>query len=427
MNDLDQRLSSLSPEKRALLALRLREKRGPLAAEVAPPARREPSPALSARRRTPAPRRAPGLGFSLFYFSSNAEPGAAESALRLFFVGAEFADRNGFEAVWVPERHFHEFGGLFPNPAVAAAHLAARTAHLRLRAGSVVLPLHHPLRVAEEWALVDNYSGGRVGLAFASGWHANDFALNPVAYARRREAMFEEIATVARLWRGERVSFRDGAGQEVGLEIFPKPIQPELPVWITAAGNPETFVRAGAMGANLLTHLLGQSVEKLAERIACYRQARADHGHDPRTGQVTLMLHTFLGDDVETVRRTVRDPFCNYLRSFTELLENLGRSLGIDVRGDSFSEADMASLLTFAFDRYFNTSGLFGTPDSCLVLTDRLAEIGVDEVACLVDFGVETEAVLASLEPLAELKRRTQERAAERRSPLAEPAEVAHA
>ena len=98
---------------------------------------------------------------------------------RLLLEGAKFADTHGFAAVWTPERHFHEFGGLYPNPALTSAAVAVVTEHVEIRAGSVVLPLHNPIGVAEDWAVVDNLSNGRVGLSFASGWHANDFALAP--------------------------------------------------------------------------------------------------------------------------------------------------------------------------------------------------------------------------------------------------------
>ncbi len=112
---------------------------------------------------------APGrMDFSLFYFASAAQT-AAEDSYRLLIEGAKFADRHGFKAVWTPERHFHSFGGLFPNPSLTSAAIAAITERVQIRAGSVVLPLHHPVRVAEEWAVVDNLSNGRVGISFASG------------------------------------------------------------------------------------------------------------------------------------------------------------------------------------------------------------------------------------------------------------------
>src|SRR6185369_2462818 len=118
------------------------------------------------------------IDFSLFYFASDA--GRTEGdKYKLLIEGAKFADTNGLSAVWTPERHFHSFGGLYPNPAVTSAALAVLTKRIHLRAGSVVLPLHNPLRIAEDWAVIDNLSGGRIGLSFASGWHPNDFVLAP--------------------------------------------------------------------------------------------------------------------------------------------------------------------------------------------------------------------------------------------------------
>src|SRR5262249_7568184 len=176
------------------------------------------------------------MDFSLFYFASAAAaaPGKGPK-YRLLLEGARFADAHGFVAVWTPERHFHEFGGLYPNPAVTGAALAAVTENVQIRAGSVVLPLHHPIRVAEEWSVVDNLSGGRVGLSFASGWHAQDFALRPENYADRRAVMRRGIETVLKLWRGEAVAAKSGDGRGIEGRILPPPVQAAPPLWITAA------------------------------------------------------------------------------------------------------------------------------------------------------------------------------------------------
>ena len=342
------------------------------------------------------------IDFSLFYFSSDARNTTGDR-YRLLIEGAKFADQHGFSAVWTPERHFHEFGGLFPNPSVASAALATITTRIQIRAGSVVLPLHNPIRVAEEWALVDNLSNGRVAVSFASGWHADDFVFAPDNYRNRKEIMIEEIETVRRLWRGEAVSSRGGAGNQVEVRIRPRPIQSELPIWLTAAGNPETFRMAGEIGANLLTHLLGQSLEELSGKIEVYRDAwkkrHAGNGH------VTLMLHTFVGQDREYVREKVRKPFCDYLKDSADLTKGLARSLGKDIGSAEFTEDDMQAILSHAFDRYFETSGLFGTPDECLRMVDNLKSIGVDEVACLIDFGVDVDSVMTSLQYLDEVRR----------------------
>ncbi|HKQ74112.1 MAG TPA: MupA/Atu3671 family FMN-dependent luciferase-like monooxygenase [Blastocatellia bacterium] len=348
--------------------------------------------------------------FSLFYFASDESKDFGEK-YRLLLEGAKFADRHGFAAVWTPERHFHAFGGLYPNPVVTSAALATITEHVQLRAGSVVLPLHHPIRIAEEWSLVDNLSRGRVGVAFASGWHANDFVFFPENYSGRKELTFRGIETVRKLWRGEAIKIRSGSQQEIEVKIFPKPVQPELPVWVTAAGNDETFVKAGEIGAHVLTHLLGQTLDDLARKIKLYRDARAAHGQDPQTGQVALMLHTFIGESREAVREIVKKPFTNYLRSSVGLIASLISSLNLPLDLNTMSDRDIDDLLAFAFDRYFETGALFGAARHCSAMIERLAEIGVDEVACLIDFGVAEDEVLASLDCLKELQSRVRARA----------------
>src|SRR5207253_455901 len=140
------------------------------------------------RHASPAPSGRKTIDFSLFYFASDERKDGDK--YRLLLEGARFADQNGFTAVWTPERHFHAFGGLFPSPSVMGAALATMTSNIRIRAGSVVLPLHNPLRVAEEWAVVDNLSHGRAGVSFASGWHDRDFVFAPEDYADRKKVVF---------------------------------------------------------------------------------------------------------------------------------------------------------------------------------------------------------------------------------------------
>ncbi len=361
------------------------------------------------------------MGFSLFYFSGDAAEGNGSQKYRLLLEGARFADEHGFEAVWTPERHFHAFGGLYPQPAVTGAAVAAITRNVHIRAGSVVMPLHHPIRVAEAWSIVDNISDGRVGISVASGWQPNDFVLMPQNYSRAKELMFEGIEQVKQLWRGDAVEFPGATGEPLSVTTLPRPVQPELPVWITSAGNPETYIQAGRIGANVLTHLLGQSVEQLAPKIEAYRQARAEAGFDPDGGTVTLMLHTFVGDDDDAVREQVRQPLKEYLGTSFSLLKEYAWSFpafqrpggetdedGLaDEAFENLSDEDLDAVLEFAFLRYYETSGLFGSPDRCLRMVDQLKGIGVTEIACLVDFGVATDVVLDSLPALDRVRQAT--------------------
>jgi len=377
--------------------------------------------------------------FSLFYFATdNARD--PKDRYRLLLEGAKFADREGFAAIWTPERHFHAFGGLYPNPALTSAAIAAITTRLQIRAGSCVLPLHHPIRVAEEWAFVDNISQGRIGVSFASGWQPNDFVIAPQAFADRKNGMLKSLDVVRRLWRGETVAFPGPLGKPVDIRTLPRPVQPELPVWLTAAGNPETFQQAGEMGCHLLTHLLGQTIEDVAEKLKLYRAAWRKAGHAGH-GHVTLMLHTFVGEDDDGVRETVRGPMKEYLRSSLDLIKQAAWSFPTFVqRGaengktpveimDSrpLREEEMDALLEHAFSRYYGTSALFGTPQRCLALVEKLEAAGVDEIACLIDFGVDADTVLAHLADLKRLMEAARAaRPVERRVSIAEEV-AAHA
>jgi alkanesulfonate monooxygenase SsuD/methylene tetrahydromethanopterin reductase-like flavin-dependent oxidoreductase (luciferase family) len=136
----------------------------------------------------------------------------------LFLETVRRAEDLGLSAVWIAEGT-----GLFLNPAVLAAAAAVATRRIALR-GSLVLPLHNPIRVAEEWALVDNLSGGRAGIAVGPD---------------------PSLETVRRLWRGEAVQVPDGEGRPIEVRILPRPVQPELPL----LSVDETAVRTDLAGA----------------------------------------------------------------------------------------------------------------------------------------------------------------------------------
>ncbi len=402
MSDLSERIRNLTPEQQELLRRRLQQQE----------TRQPESPSQRTSLTDPAPVPGPRNGlepvvpqvrrkveFSIFFFSADGTASVADR-YRLLTETVQFADRNGFNAIWTPERHFQAFGGLYPNPAVLSAALAVMTRNVQIRAGSVVLPLHSPVRVAEDWALVDNLSGGRAAISFATGWHEHDYVIAPHAYHDRRERMFRDIQVVRRLWAGEEVELPVVDGKTTRVKTLPRPIQAQLPVWVTVT-SPATWKRAGEIGANVLTALMGITLEDLREQITEYRRARSENGHDPRTGIVSLMLHTFVGDDLDVVREKVREPLKGYLQSFIDQFRPLMASSG--GLSDSSSH-EMQSLLDFAFERYFEDSSLLGTPEKCMAMVDRLSAAGVNEAACLVDFGIDLASTMESLERLAALQ-----------------------
>lgn len=391
MSDLSKRLRALTPEQRRLLELELQRKGAPV------PAPQKEQNVTGTRNEDRSQ-----MGFGLFFFSDDGSTTAADK-YRLLLESARYGDRHGFTAIWTPERHFLDFGGLYPNPSILGAALAMITERIRLRAGSVVLPLHNPIRVAEDWSVVDNLSSGRVEVAFASGWHPSDFVLSPDSYADRKERMFHGIELVRKLWAGEQVRFQAPQEIDVDLRILPRPLQEHLPVWVTTAGNPETWKQAGAIGAHILTGMQGETIETLKKKIDLYRESRAEHGHAAESGQVALMLHTYLGSDLEVVKETVRPAMTAYLQTFLKGSENSARR-SVNTNVQQHSDADNELRAALAFEYYFHKNSLLGTPEKCVELIDGLAHIGVTEIACLIDFGLDVEVVLEGLHHLNELR-----------------------
>ncbi len=338
------------------------------------------------------------LNFSVMFFSAAVDEAPASGLYDLTKRATASADSLGFSAVWLPERHFHRFGGAYPAPAVLAAALAGVSERIRLRSGSITLPLNSPIRIAEAWAVVDNLSNGRVELGFGNGWSPNDFVLAPESFAGRTQIMRERIEQVRKLWRGESVPFTNGEGREIAVRTFPAPLQSEPPIWIAATGNPETFAWAGIQGFNILTMLLGGALQDTAERIRIYREARRKAGLDPAQGRVALMLHTLVHLDEARVMDAVREPFTRYVR------DSLDAQRHASPEGRALNEEQREKMVRYATERYSRTAALFGPPQRCRPLLNDVAKADVDEIACLIDFGPENDLVLEGLTHLAALR-----------------------
>ena len=381
------RYAALAPSRRRLVFERL----SPAQREVFVP----PSAALAAGGEIGGG----GLGISLLFFSNRAENAGAHYELLL--TAAAAAERGGLEAIWLPERHFNAFGGPYPNPALLCAAVAVRTTRLGIRAGSVVLALHNPLRVVEDWSVVDNLSGGRVGVAIASGWEPKDFQHfgAGAAYDDRRAETLRLFDTVNRLWRS-----RDPAkGTEPDLRLLPRPVQPVLPMWLTASRSRTTWLAAAERGAGVLSALLEQSRDQLAANIAAYRGELNRH-HSPKAGKVTLMLHALLGTDAFQARARAETAMQHYFLSHLNLYRGYLRQAHPEIEVDGLSAGDLGALAARGTARYLDGNALVGSAQSAVPLCRALQSAGVDEIACLVDFHGDPDLLMSTVDELGHLR-----------------------
>lgn len=343
------------------------------------------------------------LDFSLLFFSDIRPEISSKAQYQFISDLVIFGDQAGFKATYFPERHFSEFGSIFANPAILAANLIPQTQHIRFRTAGISLPLHHPAEVVEWWAMNDILSGGRIDLGFGSGWNKKDFIYTPNNYDERREICSKHIPLVQQLWRGETVQFTGSNQQTEAIKIHPKPLQNELDIWLLVSKSDAGFEHAGSNGYNVFTMLYGNNLSAMAKKVAVYRKAREDAGLDPKAGKVTLMLHTLVHPDVSLVQNAVEAPFKSYIKSTLDAhVSAVPTELGLE-ENPQVDDAQKASMLEYAYQRYFKTGALFGSVEEAMQMVEQVKAADIDEIACLMDFGVEHHIVKDSLQYLQQV------------------------
>lgn len=159
-----------------------------------------------------------------------------------------WAETIGFDDVWMTEHHFVEEDGHAPSPLVQAAAVAMRTKTMRIGTAVLLLPLYHPVRVAEDAATVDILSGGRFDLGVGIGYRLEEFAGLGISRKERGGRMNEGLEIIRRLWDGERLTFHGKYFRVDGVKLAPLPVQkPRPPIWVGGFG-PAALKRAATLG-----------------------------------------------------------------------------------------------------------------------------------------------------------------------------------
>jgi natural product biosynthesis luciferase-like monooxygenase protein len=236
-----------------------------------------------------------------------------------------------------------------------------------------------------------------VDLSFGSGWHVNDFVLAPGAYEARKSRMVEDIDLVKRLWRGERALLPNGVGETTAVRVYPAPVRRHLDVWLTGESR-GTFEQAGRMGANVLTAMMHQRPDALEENIAVYREAREAAGHDPQAGRVTLMQHTFCSRSPDAVWSRVEAAFERYIAANLHLQS--GNAQGLGAGGLEVGPAEARVLAERRLTDLVEGRGIIGDVDHCATRFAALRSMGVNEIACLIDFLPDDDLVVDGLQDL---------------------------
>ena len=199
-------------------------------------------------------------------------PAVYERALKRIDV----MERTGYDAVWLAEHHFTGYS-VCPSVHLMATHIAARTHRLRIGTAVTLAAFYHPLRIAEEIAMLDVLSGGRVNWGAGRGFDATEFATFGVEPGESSERFREAVEVVLAAWQSERLHFSGKYHHFDGVEVLPKPLQqPHPPTWV-AATSPDAIAWAASRGYSILmdphsTH------DEIARKREAYRAALEQHG-----------------------------------------------------------------------------------------------------------------------------------------------------
>ena len=305
------------------------------------------------------------------------------------------AEDLGFDSFWVTEHHFRHFGGMMPSPSVMLTAAAQRTRKMRLGAAVSILPMHNPLRIAEEFAMVDLLSNGRLNFGAGRGMHPKEYTVFNYDWSSAQSRLPEALDIVIKAWTGGEFEWKGPHYQFPSLNVYPKPMQkPHPPVYVTANRDPESFAMIAGRGHHLMTLPWIATNELQGERVRHYQDALRKAGHAVEEREVFVMYPVYVGEDDAQARAEVIEPWHRW-RSFA--LEALG----------------ITSPQHEAYDRIFNhlayeamvrdLRGVFGGPETCARVIRRISEVvGATHIGLTFHFGgLSQTKVLGSMERFA--------------------------
>ncbi len=335
-----------------------------------------------------------------------------EAAFDEAFAMAEAAEMGGLEGVWLAERHFAaplsplDTGGagipsVVSAPLIISSAIVARYERLRVGVAVNVLPLAHPVRVAEEVATVDHISRGRVEFGVGRSGFARAYEGYGIPYAESRERFQECLEVILAAWTNERFSYEGKHYRFNNVCVIPKPYQKPYPPLRIAATTRETFPQVGRAGIPVFVGLRGMDRPALALSLEEYRAAWKDAGHKG-DASVFLRIPVYVG---ETDRQAHVDAEESTMRSYRRLAQsflNSATTAGAtpdeerSERGKRLSEVTYEDLLR---DRL-----AYGNPDTVTrQLRKIIDELGLDGVVSEVNVGggIPKDKVLASINRFA--------------------------
>ena len=247
------------------------------------------------------------MKFGLFCIMASPH-GDHRREMRELLEQAELAEELGYDSIWLAEHH--SAYGIMGNPAVTLAAIAQRTSRIRLGTAIAVLPFQNPLRIAEDYAMVDVLSNGRLDFGAGRGSQWLEYQLMRADRDHSKEVFWEALDIILALWNTPgKISYHGQHFQFDEIETFPKPVQKPIPVWV-AAVSPDTFPKCAERGLQVMTAGVGEW-EEFRERTLGAATVLVEKGFAPEALEFPHSLLTHIGPSNEEARARFVGPMWN--------------------------------------------------------------------------------------------------------------------
>jgi alkanesulfonate monooxygenase SsuD/methylene tetrahydromethanopterin reductase-like flavin-dependent oxidoreductase (luciferase family) len=325
------------------------------------------------------------MEFGMFHQFPALPDRTEKEAFQEAFAQVDAAERWGLDAMWLAELHFDPERSLLSAPLSIASAIAARTERIKIGIAVQVLPLCHPLRLAEEVATVDHISDGRLIFGVGRSGLPRTYEDYGVSYAESRDRFTEVLDIVEAAWSQPRFSYEGKYYSFKNIAIAPKPLQKPFPPIRIAAASPDTYPAVGERGLPIFINARYGSFSEFAPEIRAYRQAYAAAGHKGR-GQVYLRVPTYLADTENRARSEPQDSLMHFYREQAQRLrDSLSRAgtRAIEGRAERLKRIE-----NLTYEEALNGQVLVGTPE---LVTKRLRalqdELGIDGILAELNCG----------------------------------------
>ncbi len=340
--------------------------------------------------------------FGMFHEFQRTAGRTEEDAFATSFEQIDAAERWGLDAMWLAEIHVAPERSVCSAPLTLAAAIAARTKRMKIGTAVQVLPLCHPLRLAEEVATVDQISHGRLIFGIGRSGFPRTYEAYGVPYGESRERFAETLDILKKAWTELPFSYNGKYYSFENVRVTPQPYQKPWPEIRVAANSADTFPAIARQGHAVFVAVRLGTLEELEPNITAYRKAWKEAGH-PGDGKVFLRAPVYLAETERAAREEPEESIMYFYRYLGERLEDSATRAGVRAVEDRAARG--RRLQTISYDEALRDKIIVGTPEG---VTDRLMglkeTLGLNGILCEMNCGtrIPHARVMKSLQLLCE-------------------------